>query len=205
MKMDFEKFSEKYQGIRLPAEAQTSIRTETNEAMGLLEIVKKEDAKSKKQSKRFFLVTAIATVVYIFIFIVNPDPELSINTRLAGSCFIVAFLILAVLFREKHNRLKKSLYLVSLKEFLEGAKKRFQFWNPKQLWLIAVVLLVDVAGMFSISKYFDHFGPFSGIIVYQVLYFGFLAFGFFMGRRDWAKNKKPILTKIEKMLAGFEE
>lgn len=203
--MDYKQLSEKYKAIKSPEKQHKSSELNAMKKNSLLETIKKEDANSKKQSKRFYIITSIAAIVYTIIFIVNPDPDLTIKNRLAGSCYVVASIILAILFWKKHNQIKQTWYLASPKVFLNEAKKRFQFWNKKQLWLIVVVLLVNLATMVSVSKYFEYFNKLNGIIVFQLIYFSLLAFSFIMGKKDWQKNKKPILLKIEKMLAGFDE
>ena len=203
--MDFKKLSEKYKSVKSPVDPHALPHPESKKTNSLLEIIKNEDAKSKKQSKRFYIITSITSLVYVLIFIVNPDPELTIKNRLAGSCFIFASLILAVLFWKKHSQIKKTWYASSSKIFLKEAKKRFQFWNRKQLWLIVVVILVDIASMFSLSDYFETLGHTRGIIIYQFVFFGLLIFGFIMGNKEWQRNKKPIFNKIEEMLSGFEE
>jgi hypothetical protein len=203
--MNYKELSAKYKAIKSPAKQQQLSDLNATEKNSLLETIKEEDANSKKQSKRFYIITSIAAIVYVLLFIVNPDPDLTIKNRIAGSCYVVASLILAILFWKKHNQIKQAWYLASPKVFLNEAKKRFQFWNWKQLWLIVVVLLVNVATMVSLSKYFEYLNNVNGIIVFQLIYFSLLAFGFIMGKKDWQKNKKPILLKIEKMLAGFDE
>lgn len=195
----------KYKSIKSPANQDPLHNPESKKTDNLLETIKKEDANSKKQSKRFYIITSIAAVVYVLMFIVNPDPDLTLMIRLAGSCYVLASLILAILFWKKHNQLKKTWFLESPKIFLEEARKRFKFWNKKQLWLIVVVLLVNLATLVSVSKYFEYLNNLSGIIIFQLIYFSLLGFGFFMGKKEWKKNKKPILLKIEKMLAGFDE
>lgn len=203
--MDFEKLSQKYKSIQSPIETQSLFDLAPKETSSLLDIIIKEDSKSRKQSKRFYIITSVTAVIYILIFIVNPDPDLTILNRLAGTCFIVASIILAVLFRDKHKQIKKTWYISSPKVFLEEAQKRFQFWNRKQLWLILVILLVDIASMLSLSNYFEYLGHTNGIILYQSVFAGLILFGFYMGRKEWQRTKKPIYTKIEEMLSGFEE
>lgn len=203
--MDFDQLSKKYRNIKSPAEQLSDSTKDAGKANSIFEKIKKDDAYSKKQSKQFYIITSIVAVVYVLIFIVNPDPNLTLKNRLAGSAFILASLILAFMFRKKHKRITNTMYLSSTKSFLEEAQKRFRFWNRNQLWLIPVVLLVDVASLGSISKYFDFLSQTSSIILSQFLYFGLLAFGFFMGKKSWTKKKKPILLKIDKMLAAFDE
>ncbi|WP_297100494.1 hypothetical protein [uncultured Draconibacterium sp.] len=203
--MDFDQLSEKYRTIKSPVEPLSAKTVDSGEAKSLFEKIKKHDAYSKKQSKQFYIITSVVAVVYILVFIINPDPYLTLQNRLAGCAFILASLILAFLFKKKHKRITNTMLLSSTKSFLEEAKKRFRFWNRDQLWLILVVLLVDVASVFSISKYFDFLSQTNSIILAQLLYFGLLTFGFFMGKKSWTKNKKPILDKIETMLSEFEQ
>lgn len=203
--MDFNKLSQKYKSIKSPTESQNLSQASKSQTQGLLEVIKREDAKSRKQSKRFYLITSITALVYVLVFIVNPDPDLTLANRIAGGCFIVAAVILALLFRKKHKQLEKISYLSSPKTFLEHAKKRFQFWNLKQLWLVVIIILVDVASIISLSNYFDLLSQTKGIILYQLLFLGMLVFGFFMGKREWEKHKKPTFAKIEEMLSGFAE
>jgi hypothetical protein len=203
--MDYNELTEKYKTIKSPEKQQESLNLNESGKNSLLETIKIDDANSKKQSKRFYIITAITAAIYIVVFIINPDPDLTLKHRLAGTCYILASIILAALFRKKHDHLKKIWYTSSPKVFLEEAKKRFQFWNKKQLWLIMVVLLINVATLISVSKYFEYLNNLNGIIVFQLIYFSLLAFGFIMGKREWTKRKKPILLKIEEMLSGFEE
>ncbi|WP_319591242.1 hypothetical protein [uncultured Draconibacterium sp.] len=203
--MNFESLSEKYREIKSPAEPISAATANSRDGNGLFEKIKKHDAYSKKQSKQFYIITSIVAVIYVFVFIINPDPNLTLQNRLAGCAFILASLILAFLFKKKHKKISNVVFLSSTKSFLEEARTRFQFWNRDQLWLILVVLLVDVASVFSISKYFELLSQTNSIIITQLIYFGLLIFGFFMGKKSWTKRKKPILEKIESMLCEFEQ
>ena len=202
--MNFEQLSQKYRNIKSPVEQQASV-TDSGTTNNLFDVIKKQDAYSKKQSKRFHIITSIVAVVYIVVFIINPDPDLTLQNRLAGGAYILASIILAFLFLRKHNKIKNTIYLSSTKNFLEEARKRFSLWNKNQLWLVLVVLLVDIATMFSMSNYFDFISSANAIIISQLIYFALLAFGLYMGKKQWKKTKKPILEKIEEMLAAFED
>ncbi len=203
--MDFEQLSNKYRTIKSPIQPLATSANNSSETNSLFEKIEQENAYSKKQSKQFYIITSIVAIVYVFIFIINPDPDLTLENRLAGSAYILASVILAFLFRKKHRQIKNTMYISTPKIFLEEARKRFAFWNRDQLWLILVVFLVDVASMFSISKYFNFLNETTALIISQALYFGLLGFGFYMGKKSWTKKKKPILLKIEEMLAGFDE
>lgn len=203
--MDYKQLSEKYKAIKSPENQQNSSKLYGKGKNGLLETIKKEDTKSKKQAKRFYIITSVVAVLYFIIFIVNTDPDLSLKNRLAGSCYIIASLILAFLFRKKHNKIKTSFYLAPTKEFLYEAKKRFQLGNKQQLWLVLVILLVDIASFLSSSNYFYFLGTLQGIVTFQVLFIGLLVLGLFFGKKEWSKNKKPIVDKIDKMLVSFDE
>ncbi len=203
--MDFKEFSEKYKNIKSPGISEDLDHKESDIPSNLLEMIKKENAKSKKYTKRFYIIFAITAIVYVLIFIVNPDPDLTLINRIAGSCYVIASLILFTLFWRKHKKIKNTSYLASPKEFLEEAKTRFQFWNPNQWWLLVVVVLVDIGASFSLLRYLGEMDKTIGIIIFQFIYILLLIFGFYMGKKEWIKTKKPLYTEIENMLSGFAE
>ena len=102
--MDFEQLSKKYRDLKSPVVSDILNKPESGKTNSLMEIIKKEDTFSKKQSKRFYIISAITTVLYVLIFIINPDPELTLTYRIAGSCYVAASLILFALFWKKHKK-----------------------------------------------------------------------------------------------------
>ena len=203
--MDFEQFSEKYKKIKSPDANQATDNSSHEDSSGLMELLMKEDIKSKKVSRRFYIIYGIGGVLYFLLFIANPDPQLTIRNRIAGTCFVVAFAVLGILFWKNYSEINKSMYLNSPRKFLIAAKKRFSFWNKKQLWLIPVVLLINLGSSISISRYYGNLSPIIAMGIFQFVFWGTMIYGFFKGKQAWIKNKKPIFLKIDKMLAGFEE
>ncbi|NQU87990.1 MAG: hypothetical protein HQ541_19760 [Mariniphaga sp.] len=170
-----------------------------------ISFLKSEDLKSKKIIKRFYVIYVIAAIFYILLFIVNPDPELTFQARISGSCFIVAFLIYIHLFRNKYIKLKKIDYLAASRHFLADAKKRFSFWNKELFWMIPTFILIDYGATFSLTKYINITNIITEILLIQLGYFCLIVISFYFGRLDWKKKKMPIFNKITNILAEFEE
>lgn len=200
--MDFKLFSTKYKEIESSYSGSFNIKDNGNK--DFLHQLKSEELKTKKKYFRMYVIYTIGAIVYFALFILNPDPELTPYKRFMGTSFVIAFIILLILFKKVHTEINRTFFLKSPKEFLMEVRKRYVFWNKKQFWLIPALLLVNIGATLSISRYLEDINLFTGIIMFQILFWILMTFGFFMGKRDWVKNKKPVLQKIEKMLSEFE-
>lgn len=198
--MNFDQFSEKYLDIKSPLS-----ESEKGNSSGFLDYLAKEEHEAKSKYRRMYILYGIGAIVYLSVFVINPDPELSILNRIAGVCFIVAFSILVVISRKRFNEINSPGFLYSPKNFLKYARQRHAFWNKYQIWLIPVLLLVNAGATISLLDRLGNLKPFTGIVLIQLVFWILMAFAFYMGKKNWTKNKLPILRKIDQMLAGFEE
>lgn len=203
--MKFEQFSEIYREIKSPVMDFSIHGDSGNSFVSFTELLKKEDAKSKKILRRYNIIYTIIAVFYFLLTIVNPDKDLNIQNRIAGGCYVIAFVIFVWMLRKMYKKIKKVNYATSPKMFLEEAKIRFSFWTKLQLPLIPFLILINAGASISLTNYFGSLGIMNGLILFQLIFLVFMAFGFFMGKRNWSKNKKPILNKIDEMLSGFED
>lgn len=203
--MNFESLSEKYRELKSPPENTDVILGTKEQDSPFLNILQIEEAKAKRKYKQMYIFYAIGAVGYFGAFILNTDPDLTIRNRIAGTCFILAFAILAVLSCKRFSEIKRSSFLDSQKQFLQNARKSYLFWNKQQIWLIPVLLFVNAGATFSVSNHFGELTNVTGVLLFQAAFWSLMGFGFYMGKQAWAKKKKPILEKIEAMLREFEQ
>ena len=201
--MDFEQLSEKYKGIKSPIE-ETSGNNNTK-SYNLIEFLKHDEFKTKKRSYRSYIFYAILTIIYTGIFILNPDKELLLLSRISGFCFAIAFTLLFFLHRKQFNKIKSASYLQSTKLFLENVRSRFTFWNMKFILLIPMLICINIGATLSILKYLGSYELLDKILISQAIFWSLMTIAYIFGRIHWLKNKKPILDKIDKMLVSFEE
>lgn len=203
--MNFESLSEKYKELKSPAENTEGFLGTRKQDSSFLNTLEIEETEAKRKYKRMYILYAIGAVGYLGTFILNTDPDLTIRNRIAGTCFVLAFAILAVLSRKRFSEIKRSTFLGSQKQFLQNARKSYLFWNKQQIWLVPVLLFVNAGATFSVSNHFGNLTVETGVLLFQAAFWCLMGFAFYMGKRAWTKKKKPILSKIEAMLHEFEQ
>ncbi|WP_319499605.1 hypothetical protein [uncultured Draconibacterium sp.] len=203
--MNFESLSEKYKELRSPAETTDGFLENGNKDASFLNILQNQEAEAKRRYRRMYILYAVGAVGYFGTFILNTDPDLTLRNRIAGTCFVLAFAILAVLSRKRYSEINRTSFLDSQKQFLKNAQKSYSFWNKQQIWLIPVLLFVNAGATFSVSNHFGNLEIVTGVLLFQAAFWCLMGFGFYMGKRAWTKKKKPILEKIEALLPEFEQ
>ncbi|KJF41787.1 hypothetical protein [Draconibacterium sediminis] len=203
--MNFEALSKKYKELKSPTKNTDGFLGNEEQNTSFLNILQTQEADAKRKYKRMYILYAIGAVGYLGIFIINTDPDLTIRNRIAGTCFIIAFVILSVLSRKRFSEIKRSSFLDSQKQFLQNARKSYLFWNKQQIWLVPVLLFVNAGATFSVSNHFGNLNILTGVFLFQAAFWCLLGIGFYMGKREWTKKKEAILKKIEAMLLEFEQ
>ncbi len=203
--MNFESLSEKYKELKSPIETSNGILGNGNQDSSFLNLLQSQEAETERKYRRMYILYAIGAVAYFAVFILNPDPDLTLRNRIAGTCFVLAFAILAMLSRKRFSEINHSSFLNSQKQFLKNARKSYLFWNKQQIWLVPVLLFVNAGATFSVSNHFGDLNVTTGVFLFQVAFWCLMGFGFYMGKKAWTKKKKPILNKIEALLLEFEQ
>ena len=119
--MNFESLSEKYKELKSPVETTSGVLGNENPDTSFLAILQSQEAEAKRKYRRMYILFAIGAVGYFAIFFLNADPDLTLRNRIAGTCFMLAFAILAVLSRKRFSEINRSSFLDSQKQFLTNA------------------------------------------------------------------------------------
>jgi len=168
----------------------------------LISRLQREDKRNKRIMMVMFFVYLAFSLIYLFMFIINPDPLLSFTYRMAGLSFVIAFLIGTVFFWFRYKNLKKLDYTLPLVQVLEKTVERFRFWGAKWIPVIIVVLLVDIG--FTISYYhkFEYWDTafWIKILSIQAFYWGIMLAGGLIGYIRWLKRSKPIWKDAKTLL-----
>jgi len=165
-----------------------------------------KDIKYKKMMKRFQIVFFIFIFLYAGLFIINPDPDLTIYDRMAGLCYVVAFTLFTIQFRSLHKKFKQVNYCDPVKKVLKDAEKRYRLWHKNLLLVGIAILCIDAA---SILVMFDRFNErwtiWEFILIVQVLYFVLIGIGFTFGYLRWRNESRPIWLSAKTLLEELGE
>ena len=63
--------------------------------------IKQIDVREKKKTYGFYIIYIIICFFYVLLYIINPDPNLTLIDRITGSSFILAFLLFIFFARQK--------------------------------------------------------------------------------------------------------
>jgi hypothetical protein len=148
----------------------------------------------------FFVLMLIYVVVYVF------NPDLSLNQRIGGVCYVLAFSLLAFHFRKKHTKYKNVNYSASVKELMTEAEKRYRFWKNNQFSSVVAIILLDVGTCLILIKYSsDKWSLLQIFFGVQVFYFISAAIGFIIGFIKWKKEIRPFWKSLKTILKEFED
>ena len=110
--------------------------------------LKNEDARNLRISKNFQWIYWILIPIYAGFFILNPDDELNLLSRISGACYVVSFIIFAFIFRKSVKEYKAIDYSLPTLEMMKQAVKRYHLWQPRLLWALLSVLFIDAGLIF---------------------------------------------------------
>jgi len=168
----------------------------------LISRLQREDKRNKRIMMVMFIIYLAFSLIYLYLFILNPAPSLSFTYRMAGLCFVIAFFIGTVFFWFRYKNLKKLDYTLPLVQVLEKTVERFRFWGAKWIPVLIVVLLVDIG--FTISYYhkFEYWDTtfLIKILSIQVIYWGIMLVGGLIGYWRWIKRSKTIWKDAKTLL-----
>jgi len=166
--------------------------------------LQKEDNRNLKMTRNFKWVMWVLVTLYAFVFLFNPDKEITLTQRIGGLCYVIAFAIFGLIFRKFNIEYKSVDYGVPVVEMLTLAAKRYNMFQRKLMLIIAPILLVD-AGMVLVLM--NHSGMKSiteVILLVQEILVPSLLIGLTIGVFIWRKRQKPLRDAAMAMLKEIE-
>jgi len=171
-----------------------------SEISGLIYRLRCEDKRNLNNLISFRWIFRVLIILYTLFFIVNPFVDFSWKERLAGGCFAMAFAIMAVVYEVYYREYRAVDYSAPLAEMLRNAKRRYEIRNPRILWLIIPLILIDAGVGLSVSAEIqDHF---QGVQMWMVHtgYWFIMCVSAGFGYYIWLKRQKPLRDAARKML-----
>jgi hypothetical protein len=168
--------------------------------------MQKEDKRNKRIMYVMFFVYLAFSLIYFFMFVINPDPVLPLIHRFAGILFVVAFIIGTIFLWYRYKKFKKIDYTLPLVQVLENTVERYRYWGKKWMPVLIIVALVDIG--FTISYYtrFEYWaaGFWVKILSIQAFYWGVMLAGGIIGYLIWLKRSRPIWRDAKTLLEDLK-
>ena len=170
----------------------------------LVSSIKAEDAKNLRNTKSFYWIYIVLTLLYTGLLIVNPDPQIGLYTRIGGIFYVSAMISFAILMKKGFKEFKNIDYSVPLYEMLSKVTSRYKLGAKNFLLVSIPVILLDIG--LTISFYNDllPMKPINRILVVQVFYIPIMIISALIGTWIWYKNQKPLRDKALELIKELE-
>lgn len=168
----------------------------------LISRMEKEDSRNKRMMKSIFYMYLICTVLYTLLFVINPDPDLTIYDRLGGLCYVTAFLIGTFFFRREYLTLKNIDYSLPLLQLLMQNEIRYRYFSVKWLYVLVIIVLIGFGISFSFSSpgRLMQFSLVEKLVIIQGGYWSILTASGIIGYWLWKKRSYPIWKDSKTLL-----
>lgn len=172
----------------------------------LINDMQSKDNRFGKLYKRFQILFFVFIFFYAGLFLFNPDSELTLNHRIAGGCYVIAFTLFTIYFRKYYKRYSFVNYADPVKKVLEDAVNRYKLFNKDYIAILIAVLFINAATLLVMApRLAKIIGLTKSIIVVEMLIFGMIVVGLIIGVLWWERDSKPIWLSAKKLLKELEE
>ena len=162
--------------------------------------LKHEDNRNLQQVKSFKWIYLIFIIVYTLLYVINPDKDVALYSRISGVLFIGAFAVFYLIFR-KYSKIFGAIdYSVPLSEMLLKVIDRYQLKFRTYLEATLPLVLIDIALVLNFYHDLTWMSPVNRILVVQAFVIPIFVGAAYVGYLIWRKRQKPLVENAKQML-----
>jgi hypothetical protein len=143
--------------------------------------------------------------VYTFLLVLFPSDDVLLVERLGGLCFVLSFVVFAVLFSKKAREFKTIDYSQPSVQMLESAVKRYRLWKPELAWALFAILFLDAGMVLMRIPRTESDSLLMVILKVQYVLVPLIAGGFVVGIIWWYLKHKPLRDYALQLLKALKE
>lgn len=167
--------------------------------------LRKEDDRLAKMMRNLKWLYIVMIIIYSGLMILNPDPDLKLHDRISGFCYVSAFIIFAVLFKQKIWDFSRVDYSMSSSEMLTRAAHRYRFSFSQYFFVLPSILLIDAGFSISLFHRLISLSPLNRILILQAFYIPLILISGFIGYLIWRRKHKPLYENAKELLKELKE
>lgn len=172
----------------------------------LINELKEKDEKARKFFRNFSILMTILVFFYFGLMIINPDKELTINQRISGIFYVVAFIIGAVMFRNEYKKLSAKDYSRPLLIMLKEQTEKFRFFSIRFFKILLIPVILNIGLSIAPPRYIPMDWPqMKRILFLQVVYWTVIIIAIVISYLVASKKNKPYLDSINTIIKDLEK
>jgi hypothetical protein len=168
----------------------------------LIEELKALDAKESQKIRLFIIIFGMFVVIYSSTFALQKG-----DMKTGFSLIVLGFILVLGYMYWRYRRIKHVDYNLPTKVFLADAEHRYRHMTPTD-WLVSIPLLsLFIAGGSIVvhTTFTLYFGnSILPLVIYLIIMVLAVVVGFYVGYKDWKKDKGGMLEKIRSLREEFE-
>jgi len=159
--------------------------------------LKKEDAHYARLSRGLQIVYWVLIPIYTLLVIWQYLDSGDIYDLIGGSCYVIAFLILAVFCGKYHEEYKYADYALPTLKMLKNAVYRYQPIQLKSIWVLVAVLFADAGISINLLPDFT-------VAEVQIYFLGLMLISLIIGLITWHLKYKHLRDNALSIIAEIE-
>jgi len=173
---------------------------------GLIEQLKTRDARQKQTYRRFKIIMWVCVVFYAALLVINPDPYLTLEKRISGLCYVVAFLTGAYLFRKEQKAMAQISYSEPILKVMKSAAERYRPFKKGFYAFLLVPLFINLGITISGSTDYmpDAWSDLKKMVVLQTVYWSIMLISAIISYFVWTKRSKPYRDAVNELIGELE-
>jgi len=172
----------------------------------LINELKEKDEKARKFFRNFSILMTVLVFFYFGLLVINPDNELTINQRIAGICYVIAFIAGAFMYRKEYNKLSIKNYNRPLLTILKEQTEKFRIFSKRFFKLLIVPVILNIGLSIAPPRYIPTDWPqMKRILFLQVVFWTVMIIAGVIGYFVTRKKNKPFLDSINGIIKDLEK
>ncbi|HSO87448.1 MAG TPA: hypothetical protein VLQ91_12905 [Draconibacterium sp.] len=171
----------------------------------LISELREKDEKARKFFRNFSIMMTILFFFYFGLLIINPDKELTINQRISGICYVVAFIFGAVMFRNEYKKLSAKDYSRPLLIMLKEQTEKFRFFSIRFFKILLIPVILNIGLSIAPPRYIPTDWPqMKRILFLQVVFWTVMIITMLISYLVASKKNKPYLDSLNGIINELE-
>jgi hypothetical protein len=167
--------------------------------------LREKDEKARKYFRNFSILMTILVFFYFGLMVINPDKELTINQRISGICYVVAFIFGAVMFRNEYKKLSAKDYSQPLLIMLKEQTEKFRFFSIRFFKILLIPVILNIGLSIAPPRYIPtDWSQMKRILFLQVVYWTVMIIAMLISYLIASKKNKPYLDSINGIINELE-
>jgi hypothetical protein len=211
--MDLDGLKDRVKSVRAPEPGSRGTHKSARSLDDLIAMLKSEDEKERQNLKKTVPLWILAAAIFVVAFIVTvilPTDAPNASKIAMRAMLAILYVSIGVFMVRRLRALSKIDYDESVRLFIEKAEKRYVFGSTEYFIFafVITIILAYVSHFYVQDVLYRYFNVVDSSIALGITLAFFMAvyvFGYAMTKKNWEKQRSPVLEEIRSLKSAMTE